>query len=80
MAQLSYAQFHAILFALFFWGHGRRTVQSAQALAQDLDVRETEWYYAYRQVVFKLLEHAEDDKATGLGHVKIRREVRPRIV
>ena len=44
-------------------------------LAQDLDVRETEWYNAYRQVVFKLLEDAEEDGATGLGHVKMGKEV-----
>lgn len=64
----------------FLGGDGHRTVQSAEALAQDLDVRDTHWYYEYRQLVFKYLEDAEEDGATGLRPVKIRSEMRSRIV
>ena len=54
------------------------SLQSAQTLAQEMDimdVRDTSWYDEYRQEVFKLLEDAEEDGATGLGHVKMGKEM-----
>ena len=38
----------------------------ASAPASAPSVRNTDWYYEYRQVVFKLIQLAEEDGASGL--------------
>ena len=46
-------------------GHG------SVALVQGLHVRVCLWYYEYRQTIFKLIENAEEEGATGLNGAEL---------
>ena len=49
--------------------HVRYVCQTAtpqSATPRELKVRDMPWYRAYREIVFKQLEEAEEEKATGL--------------